>query len=66
MTFAVVFEYDLKKGVCYLAHLNNGDGKVALFGSREEAQAWIDSGEDLDGTVFDTNIIELSGEYVGE
>ena len=36
--YAVVFEYDLEKRVCYLARKEQGQGEVALFGSARTSQ----------------------------
>lgn len=38
--FAVVFEYDLDKGVAYLARRCGGQGAVAVFDSRRQAEKW--------------------------
>lgn len=57
--FAVAFEYDLKRGVAFLAfrerkgHLPT----VALFDSLDEAKAWVLSGRDIDLSIFDEDDI---------
>jgi hypothetical protein len=38
--WAVIFEVDLGEGVGFLARNNAGDGEVALFDSKEEAEVW--------------------------
>lgn len=64
--YAVAFEPDIKQGTCHLARLEEGHGDVALFYTREQAQAWIDEGEDIDGSIFNLNILEIEVEEFEE
>ena len=57
--WAVVHEYDLRQGLCFLAKKDGGRGEVALFDSREEAEEWAQSGEDLDPDLWRMNYIEV-------
>ena len=36
--WAVVFEYDLKEGLCVMARKDAGAGEIALFDTKEEAE----------------------------
>lgn len=57
--WAVVFEYDLKEGICVLARKEAGEGEIALFDSKEEAQEWVESSGEIDPELFDINYIEF-------
>lgn len=57
--WAVAFEYDLKQGVCILARKNSGNGDVALFNSKEDAEGWVNSSGEIDPEIFDINYIKL-------
>ena len=57
--WAVVFEYDLKKGLCILARKNAGIGEVALFDSKEEAKEWVASSGEIDADLWDINYVKL-------
>jgi hypothetical protein len=58
--WAVVFEYDLKEGLCVLARRDAGQGEIALFDSREEAEEWVASSGEIDPDLFDINYIEFN------
>ena len=55
--WAVVFEYDLKEGLCVLARKNAGSGEVALFNSKKEAEEWVESSGEIDPDLFEINYI---------
>ena len=57
--WAVVFEYDLKEGICVLARRDAGQGEIALFDSKEEAEEWVESSGEIDPELFDINYIEF-------
>lgn len=59
--WAVVFEYDLKEGLCVLARKNAGSGEVALFDSKEEAEKWVASSGEIDADLFDINYVRFDG-----
>jgi len=46
--WAVVYEYDLKDGLCFMAKKDAGAGEIALFNSREEAEEWVEESGDID------------------
>jgi hypothetical protein len=58
--WAVVFEYDLKQGLCVLARRDAGEGEVALFDSKDEAEEWVTSSEEIDPDLFEINYIKFS------
>lgn len=58
--YGVVIETNLQTGECLLARLDVGQGAVAVFSTKEEAQKWLDSGEDIDTSCFDCQIIEVN------
>ena len=59
--WAVVFEYDLKEGLCFMARKKGGKGDVALFDSKAEAEEWVFSDDGVDTALFeDINFIQLS------
>lgn len=55
--WAVVFEYDLRQGLCVLARKSAGEGEVALFDSKEEAEEWVESSGEIDPDLFEINYI---------
>ena len=59
--WAVVFEYDLKEGVCVLARKDAGSGEVALFDTKEEAEEWILSSGEIDVDLWDINYVKFNG-----
>lgn len=58
--WAVVFECDLKEGVCTLARKEAGQGEIALFDSKEEAEEWVESSGEIDADLWDINYIKLT------
>jgi hypothetical protein len=58
--WAVAFECDLKQGVCVLARRDAGEGEVALFNSKDEAEEWVASSGEIDADLWDINYIEVS------
>ena len=58
--WAVVYEYDLEKGICFIARKNHGKGDVALFDSQKEAEDWVNTREDIDEDLWDINYICFS------
>jgi len=58
--WAVVHEYDLDKGLCFLSRKDAGQGEVALFDSKEVAEEWVNAGEDIDADLWDINFIVIS------
>lgn len=58
--WAVVFEYDLGQGLCVLARKNSGEGEVALFDSKKEAEEWVESSGEIDPELFEINYIEFT------
>jgi hypothetical protein len=58
--WAVVFEYDLREGLCVLARRDAGQGEIALFDSKEEAEEWVESSGEIDPELFEINYIEFS------
>lgn len=42
-----------------LARLKEGEGDVACFETREEAEAWAKSDEDIDTSVFDLVVLRV-------
>lgn len=58
--WAVVFEYDLKEGICVLARKDAGQGDIALFDSKEEAEEWVESSGEIDPELFEINYIEFN------
>lgn len=57
--WAVAFECDLSKGVCILARKDAGEGDVALFYSKEEAEEWVNSSGEIDAKLWDINYIRI-------
>ena len=55
--WAVVYEYDLKEGFCFMARKEAGKGEIALFDSREQAEEWVQSSEDIDEDFWDINYV---------
>ena len=58
--WVVAHEYDLEKGLCFLARRDSGKGPVAFFPSREAAEEWATSGEDLDPDLWEFIYIKLT------
>lgn len=58
--WAVVFEYDLKKGLCVLARRDAGEGEIALFNSKEDAEEWVQESGEIDPELFEINYIEFT------
>ncbi len=58
--WAVVFELDLTKGLCFLARREGGQGEVALFDSKEAAEDWVNSSGDIDEELWDINYISFN------
>jgi hypothetical protein len=57
--WAVVFEYDLKEGLCVLARRDAGQGEIALFDSKEEAEEWVASSGEIDADLWDINYLSI-------
>jgi hypothetical protein len=57
--WAVVYEYDLDNGLCFMAKEDAGKGKVALFDSREKAEDWVASSGNIDEELWDINYVRL-------
>ena len=57
--WAVAFECDLSKGVCVLARKNAGEGEVALFDSKEDAEEWVASSGEIDAELWDINYVKF-------
>ena len=57
--WAVVYEYDLEKGLCFMAKEDAGKGNVALFDSREMAEDWVASSGNIDEELWDINYVRL-------
>jgi hypothetical protein len=57
--WAVVYEYDLDKGVCFMAKEDAGKGTVALFDSRKKAEEWVTSSGNIDEGLWDINYIKI-------
>ena len=57
--WVVVYEYDLEKGLCFIAKKDAGKGEVAFFDSRKEAVKWVASWENIDKDLWDINYIKL-------
>lgn len=58
--WAVVFEYDLKEGLCVLARRDGGQGEIAFFDSKEEAEEWVESSGEIDPELFEINYISFT------
>lgn len=58
--WAIVFEYDLRQGLCVLARKDAGEGEVALFDSKEEAEEWLASSGEIDADLFEINYIKFN------
>jgi len=58
--WAIVFEYDLRQGLCVLARRNAGEGEVALFDSKKEAEEWVASSGEIDTDLFEINYIKFN------
>ncbi len=58
--WAVVFEYDLKEGLCVMARKDAGAGEIALFDTKEEAEEWVVEGEEIDSELWDINFIKIN------
>ena len=58
--WAVVFEYDLKEGLCVMAKKEAGAGEVALFDSRQEAEEWVAGSGEIDPDLWEINYIKFS------
>ena len=57
--WAVIFEYDLAKGLCVLARKDAGSGEVAFFNSKKEAEEWVASSGEIDAELFEINYIKF-------
>jgi hypothetical protein len=57
--WAIAFEFDLSKGLCVLARKNAGEGEVALFDSKEEAEEWVASSGEIDAELWDINYVRF-------
>ncbi len=57
--WAVAFECDLNRGVCVLARKNAGEGEVALFDSKEDAEEWVTSSGEIDAELWDINFVRF-------
>jgi hypothetical protein len=57
--WAVVYEYDLKEGLCVLARKNAGEGEVALFDSKEAAEEWVSSSGDIEAELWNMNYVKF-------
>jgi len=57
--WVVAFEYDLKEGLGFLARTNAGQGEVALFNSKEDAERWVEVSGDIDESLWDINLIKI-------
>lgn len=57
--WAVVFECDLKEGICVLARKDAGAGEIALFDSKEEAEEWVGASGEIDADLWDINFIKI-------
>ena len=58
--WAVVFEYDLKEGLCVMARREAGAGEVALFDTLEEAEEWVTESGEIDPDLWEINYIRFS------
>ena len=58
--WAVVFEYDLKEGLCVMARKDAGAGEIALFDTKEEAEEWVDESGEIDSELWDINFIKIN------
>jgi len=58
--WAIVFEYDLRQGLCVLARRDAGEGEVALFDSKKEAEEWVASSGEIDADLFEINYIKFN------
>jgi hypothetical protein len=59
---AVVYEYDLEKGLCFIAERDGGKGDVPLFDTRQEAEDWVASGGDIDADLWDISSVRVRGD----
>jgi len=57
--WVVAFECDFNKGLCFLARKDGGQGEVAIFDSKEEAEDWVTSSGDIDKELWDINYISF-------
>ena len=57
--WAIVYEYDLEKGLCFMAKEDAGKGNVALFDSREKAEDWVASSGNIDEELWEINFVRL-------
>jgi hypothetical protein len=57
--WVVGFEIDLRNGVCVLARKEAGEGKVAVFHSRDEAEEWVESSGEIDAELWDINYLRF-------
>jgi transcriptional regulator with XRE-family HTH domain len=55
--WAVLFDFDLICGIAYMARLEEGEGAVALFETKKEAQEWISSGQGPEEKEWDINYV---------
>lgn len=58
--WAVVYEYDLRDGICIMARKDAGAGEIALFDSQEEAEEWVESSSDIDAEMWDINYVKFN------
>jgi len=58
--WAVAFEYDLDKGLAFLAKKDSGAGEVALFDSQEKAEEWVEASGEIDPDMWDINYIRFN------
>ena len=57
--WAVVYEYDLDKGMCFMAKEDAGKGKVAMFDTREQTEEWAVSSGNIEGELWDINYVKF-------
>jgi hypothetical protein len=57
--WVVGFEIDLRAGACVLARKEAGEGEVAVFPSREEAEDWVRSSGEIDSELWDINYLSF-------
>jgi hypothetical protein len=57
--WVVGFEIDLRTGVCVLARKEAGEGEVAVFHSRDEAEEWVKSSGEIDEELWDINYLKF-------
>jgi len=53
-------EFDLVSGIGgVFARKGAGEGRVALFDTKEQAERWAHSGKDIDDSLFDFGFVEV-------